>query len=86
MGSPRPESCPAALRIANNSETMRRFKILGASYVLQLLILSTGTHFQHVSEHYMVARTFFSILTLERKVKQVPSTIVHSTAPTIVLR
>ena len=32
---------------------MRQIEILRASYVLQLLILSTGTHFQHVSEHYV---------------------------------
>ena len=61
--------------------------ILRASFALQLLILSTGTHFQHVSEHYIVTRTSLSILTLKRKVQQVPiSTIVYSTAPTIVLQ
>ena len=47
----------------------------------------TRTHFQHVSEHYMVTRTSLLILTLKRKVQQVPiSTIVYSTAPTIVLQ
>ena len=45
---------------------MRRIEILRTPYALQLLILSTGTHFQRVSEHYMVTRTFLSILTLER--------------------
>ena len=64
---------------------MRQIEILRASYVLQLLILSTGTHFQRVSEYYMVARPFLSILSLERKAKQVPSTIVHIMAPTNVL-
>ena len=46
---------------------MRQIEILRASYALQLLILSTGAHFQRVSEHYMVTRTFLSILTLERE-------------------
>ena len=45
---------------------MRLIKILRSRYVLQLLILSTGTHFQRVSEHYMVTRTLLWILTLER--------------------
>ena len=58
--------CPAALRIAHNSETMRLIEILRSHYVLQLLILSTGTRFQRVSEHYMVTKMFWSILTLER--------------------
>ena len=45
---------------------MRLIEILRSRYVLQLLILSTGTRFQRVSEHYMVTRTFLLILTLER--------------------
>ena len=45
---------------------MRLIEILRSCYVLQLLILSTGTRFQRVSEHYMVTRTFLLILTLER--------------------
>ena len=40
---------------------MHRIEILTALFTLQLLILSTGTHFQRVSEHYMVTRTFLSI-------------------------
>ena len=40
---------------------MHRIEILTALFSLQLLILSTGTHFQRVSEHYMVTRTFLSI-------------------------
>ena len=66
MEWPGRERCPAVSRIANNSETMRWIAILRPHYVLQLLILSTGTRFQRVSEHYMVTRTFLSILTLER--------------------
>ena len=46
---------------------MRLIEILRSRYVLQLLILSTRTHFQRVSEHYMVTRTFLSIFTLERE-------------------
>ena len=45
---------------------MRQIEILRASYALQLLILSTVTYFQPISEHYMVTWTFLSILTLER--------------------
>ena len=45
---------------------MSLIEILRSRYVLQLLILSTGTRFQRVSEHYMVTRTFLLILTLER--------------------
>ena len=57
---------------------MCRIEILMASYALQLLILSTGAHFQRITEHYMVTRTFLSILTLDREVQhqEVPSTIV----------
>ena len=67
MEWPGRERCPAVSRIANNSKTVRRIEILRSRYVLQLLILSTGTHFQRVSEHYMVTRTFLSIFTLERE-------------------
>ena len=45
---------------------MHQIEILRALFTLQLLILSTGAHFQHVSDHYMVTRTFLSILTLEK--------------------
>ena len=55
---------------------MHQIEILRALYALQLLILSTGAHFQRVSEHYMVTRTSLLILILERKAQQVPSTIV----------
>ena len=66
---------------------MRPIEILRASYALQLLILSTGAHFQRVSEHYMVTRTFLLILTLERKIQQGPNTIdTVRRQPTIVLR
>ena len=41
---------------------MGRIEILRSRYVLQLLILSTRTHFQRVSEHYMVTRTYLWIL------------------------
>ena len=58
---------------------MRQIENLRSHYFLQLLILSTGAHFQRVSEHYMVTRTFLSILTLERlKHHQVASTIVRT--------
>ena len=40
---------------------MRRIEILMAPYALQLLILSTGAHFQRVSEYYIVTRTFLWI-------------------------
>ena len=64
---------------------MRLIEILRSRYVLQLLILSTGTRFQRVSEHYMVTRMFLLILTLERG--QVPSTTdTVQRRPTIVLR
>ena len=76
MEWPGTETCPKTWTIANNSEIMHRIEILRSRYVLQLLILSTRTHFQRVSEHYMVTRTSLWILTLERMVKQVPSTIV----------
>ena len=66
MEWPGVEMCPKSSRIANNSETMRQIENLRSHYLLQLLILSTGAHFQRVSEHYMVTRTFLSILTLER--------------------
>ena len=45
---------------------MGRIEILRALFTLQLLILCTRAHFQRVSEHYMVTRTFLLILTLER--------------------
>ena len=54
------------IHIAILSATVRWIEILRARYALQLLILSTRTHFQRVSEHYMVTRMFLSILTLER--------------------
>ena len=54
MEWPGTQTCPKTWTIANISETMGRIEILKALYVLQLLILSTGTHFQRVSEHYMV--------------------------------
>ena len=65
MEWPGTETCPKSSRIANNSETMRQIEILRASYALQLLNLSSRTHFQRISEHYLVTRTFLSILTLE---------------------
>ena len=70
--------CPKSSRSAIISEILHRIEILRALFTLQLLILSTRTHFQRVSEHYMVTRTFLSILTLEREVQhqEVPSTIV----------
>ena len=40
---------------------MSRIEILRASYALQLLILSTGAHFQRVSEYYIDTRTFLWI-------------------------
>ena len=66
MGPWRTEMCPKLSRSAIISETMHQIEILKASYALQLSILSTGTHFQRVSEHYMVTRKFLSILTFER--------------------
>ena len=66
MEWPGTETCPKSSRIANNSETMCQIENLRSHYFLQLLILSTGAHFQRVSEHYMVTRTFLLILTLER--------------------
>ena len=68
MEWPGTQTCPKTWTIANNSDTMHWIEILRSRYVLQLLILSTRTHFQCVSEHYMVTRTFLSIFTLEREI------------------
>ena len=67
MEWPGTQTCPKTWTIANKSETMHWIEILRSRYVLQLLILSTRTHFQRVSEHYMVTRTFLSNFTLERQ-------------------
>ena len=59
MEWPGTQTCPKTWTIANNSETMGRIEILRALFTLQLLILSTGTHFQRVFEPYMVTKTYF---------------------------
>ncbi len=74
---PGTQTCPKLSRNAIISETMCQIEILRAYYALQLLILSTWAHFQRVSEHYMVTRTFLSILTLERLKSGPNSTIAE---------
>ena len=61
MEWPGTQTCPKIWTIANNSETMGRIKILRALFTLQLLILSTGTHFQPRIPTYLGSRGLKSL-------------------------